>query len=271
MTDQTLAPRQSLSTVIRAEFGRQLRRRRVLVTLGVTAIVVLLGAWGLVLSAKLVDDGLTSAAFALPLALEFSAGLVCLMMGFVVLATVTGETADGTVLTSLMLVPNRSRLLFARALVWPAVATALLLGLSPLVIALGSAVQLPGSASLPALLLSVGVAVVAVALVTALSFLTATALRRGAIAMAVAIGCFLVLPLAVGVLQVAGPEALRPASAALLVVVPGTAALKALSVSSTGLSGWGQVVEGLVVLACWVLATGIGAVAVFRREGAATT
>lgn len=263
-----LTGRQTLATALKAELRRQLRLRRTQVVLVIAGALALLSALGAFAFARTVDDTLGSAGFAIPLGLELAAGTVSLVLSLSALSAVTGETGDGTVLVSLLLVPDRRRLLVARALVWPVLGAGLLLGLAPAVFLLGLAAQLPGTVSFPQFLLGVGIAGVAVALVMALSFLAATALRRGAPAMAVAIGFLLVLPLAVGVLQVVGPDALRPVFATFLDVLPGVAVLKALSVSAAVTQGWSQVIEGLLVLGCWVAATGLVAVARFRREGA---
>lgn len=265
MTD--LTGRQTLAVILVAELRRHLGTRRAGVAIALAGALGLLSAVGVFALARAGDDTLGSAGFAVQLGLELAAGAACLVLSLAVLSAVTGETGDGTVLVGLLLVPDRRRLFLARALVWPVLGGGLVLGLAPLVMLLGVAAQLPGAVDVPSFLLGVAVATVAVALVMALSFAAGTAIRRGAPAMAVAVGSLLVLPLAVGVFQVVGPEGLRPALAALLAALPGVAALKALSVSSTGTQGWTPVVEGLLVLGAWVAATGLVAVSRFRQEG----
>ncbi|MCB0910741.1 MAG: hypothetical protein KDB60_03895 [Propionibacteriaceae bacterium] len=270
MTMQPTPGRQTAGSVIRAEFRRHLRGRRTPVALGVAAGIAVLSAFGFFAFVRSVDDTLGAGAFAVPIGLEFAAGAISLVLCLYALSTVTGETGDGTVLGSLLLVPNRGRLLVARALVWPVLGMAVLLVVSPFVLLLGRVIGLPGSIDLGSFLLGLGMACLALALVTTLSFLAATALRRGAVAMAMAIGCLLVLPLAVVVLQVAGPDAFGPVLATVLDALPGVAVMKALNVSGTAAQGWIPVIQGLLVLGAWVVATGLVAVPRFWREGART-
>lgn len=268
MTTTPSQGRQTTCTVIRAEFRRHLRNRRTPVALGIAATTAVFSAFGFFMFVGAIDDTLGAAAFALPLGLEIAAGVAGLVLSLYALSTVTGETGDGTVLGALLLVPNRNRLLGARAVVWPVLGAGVLLAISPIVFGLGRVSGLPGPIDIGAYLVGVGVACITLGLIMVLSFLAATALRRGAMTMAVAVGCLLVLPLAVVVLQVAAPDLPQPVLTAFLDALPGVAAMKALSVSGTAVQGWTPVGQGLLVLAAWVVATGLAAIPRFWREGA---
>lgn len=261
--------RQSLSTVVRAELRRNLRRRATVV-LGLVSV----------LAGTIVGLALWAALGAVPggdlgtgvrhesLALQVGTSITVLVMSFGVLSSTTRDTVDGTVVMSMILVPRRGRLLAARAaapvVVVVGTTAALCLVLGGLLAAVASPYEgLPATIGMTSL-----VSLLVGGLVALLAFCTATCIRRGAATVAVVMLGVVVLPLVVLLLQFVGPPALAPLWRVISAVMPGSLAIQALSVPAGGGESWGDVLTGLAGLAIWCAALAAVAFAQFRREGA---
>lgn len=259
---------QRWSTVVRSEVRRHLGSRRFRVRMAViVGLGVLAGLGALAFVAAFDPRGAEGAAGSVPVAMETAAGVVAVLAGLAALSSAAAETSDGTVLSSLLVVPNRLRLLTARAvapMVTGAVAGLLAAGL---VLAGGFAVSGGTGIDVRLAAMSMVAAALVVPLTALLGFLTGTLARRGAAAMAVAMGALLVLPLAIGAAQLAAPPALTPLLSFALAATPGVAVMQALSVTSSQPGAVPVFLMGLGMLAAWIVIVAVGAHARFRREG----
>lgn len=255
-------PEQRWGTVLRAEVHRLSSSRRIRIhTLVIGALGIATGV-GVVSLVGLFDpEGATAAGTSLPTAIETAGGLVAVLLGLSVISTVTAEINDATVLSCLLLVPKRTRLITARAVASTSLATATGLASGLLVLALGAALTGGGGIGLGLCLAAVGVTV---ALTALLAFFTGTVIRQGAAAMMVAMAALFILPLAVSILQFTGPETLTQPAGIILQLLPGTAVAKSVSVSSAMSGNWIDILTGLGVLMAWNLA--LGAIALTRTR-----
>lgn len=260
--------RQSLSTVVRAELRRSLRRRATVVT-GLVSVLIGtisgLALWAALGSMPGGDMG--TGVRPESLALQVGTSIMVLVMSFGILSSTTRDTGDGTVALSMVLVPRRSRLFAARAA-------------APVVVVVGAAVLLclilGGLLTLVApphegLLMTIGTTSIAsllvAGLVALLAFFTATWIRRGAATVAVVMLGIVVLPLVVLLLQFVGPPALAPLWRVVSAITPGSLAVQALSVPAGGGESWVDVLTGLAGLVSWCVALAVAAFAQFRGEG----
>ena len=260
--------RQSWSTVFKAELRRHVSSRRYIIRVALIAAAgALVGLTTLAMFAYFDSEGAKAAGEAVTTALETASGTVAILLGLSALGLAARETSDGTVVSSLLLVPDRTRLLAARASAPMAIAAVLAIVVAGVVAAGGVAMSGAGQIDWGLVSLSLLVTTVAVPLTALLGFLTGTLVRRGAPAMAIAMGALLVLPLALSVAQFTVPAALSPAVGAALAAMPGVAILQALTVTGTEPGAVPVALIGLGVLAAWVVIVAVGAKAQFRREG----
>lgn len=259
---------QRFSTVVRAELRRHLSSRRHLVRLALIAAAGLLAGMGaLAFVASFDPEGAAATGGSVPTAMETAGGVVAILLGLSALGAAAAETSDGTVLSSLLLVPDRRRLLAARAVAPMVIGEVTALTAAGAVLAGGLAMSGGSRIDLGVVALSLLAIAVAAPLTALLGFLTGTLVRRGAPAMAIAMFALLVLPLAVGAAQLAAPPALGPALGYALQATPGVAVLQSLSVSAANQGPVPVALTGLAVLAGWVAIVAVGASAQFRREG----
>lgn len=259
---------QRWSTVVMAELRRHVGSRRTQVTtVAIASLGILGGLSALAFVAAFDPQGTTGTGGSVPAAMETAGGVVAILMALSALAAASGETSDGTVLSSLLVVPNRTRLLAARA-VAPMVVAAVT-GILAAVVVLATGVGLSGGAQihLELSMLCLAATAAAVPLTTLLGFLTGTVVRRGAPAMAIAMVALIVLPLVVGAAQLAAPPSLGPALNLALATTPGVAVMQALSVTTAEPGAMPVAITGLGVLVAWAAVLAVGAHVRFRREG----
>ncbi|KZC94562.1 hypothetical protein [Clavibacter tessellarius] len=230
-------------------------------------LALLAGAGARAFTGAFADPTADGAALVLTLPIELAATVFGVAFALAVLGNASRDTTDGTVLTSLALVPRRGRLLSARAVAPTALGALGVLGVAAVLAAVHLIADGPSPATVSALLVATAVATLTTAAVVLLVFLTATVLRRGAAAMAVFMLVVLVLPIAVSVLTVVGPVPLRGPADVLLAVLPGTLALKAMSTATIAAEGPATVLAGLAGLVAWCGAAGLLAARALSREG----
>lgn len=256
MTDySTSTHKQTLGLVLAAELRRSLAagglRVAMIVSVGLGILAGGLTVWALAATHDATsgpNTGLNTAPFQVSVffaALAFAVGLI----GFT-----SREMADGTATGSAILVPRRARLLVARllsAVILGAAMTLASLIVVTLIRLFGGDLSSAGFGHMGSV---IAVAVVDVALASALAFLVATLLRKPAIAVTVFLLALIVLPLVLAILSVAAPSWLAKPAHAMLVAMPGTLFQRAMSVPTEPGAGWSNVVIGLAGLAAWVVA-----------------
>lgn len=269
MTMTTVADaRQGWLCVLRAELHRRLSSRRIVSSLITITVLAVLAGFGVLLFVREFDPtGAVGAAGSLPTAIEMTGGTAAILLGVHALALASTETRDGTVISSLLLVPNRRRLLAMRAAA--TVLVAAVAGVVATFVVLSLGVVLTGGIMASAALLAgcVLAAAMAVFLTALLGFLAGTLLRNGASGMVAAMVALIVLPLALAVAQLAAPPAFGPALSVLLAATPGAAIVQAVGVASAEPGELSTALTGVGILLIWVALIAVGARAQFRREG----
>lgn len=254
--------------VARAETAREMRLPARWILLGVACGAGLLAGLGIVAIINGSAGGdLVGGAGGGTLPVQVSASIVALVLAIGFMAATTGSTTDGTVTTSMILVPRTRRLLLARAVLPPLVGAAATLAVGLLVALVQLVTGGAGSAAAGLQMVAVGASTVAVALLLLLVFLGATVMRRGAYAVAAFLLVVLVLPLAAAIAIFVGPPVVAEMAQVVIDVTPGTLVVSALSVPFADGETWGTVLRGFAGLLVWCAVLLPVALWQFRREG----
>lgn len=98
---------QDIRDVIRAELRRHAASRGLRVRLSLILGAAILAGWVVLAFVSAFDpEGAAGAGGTLPTALEVSGGVAALLLGLNAMSAATAETTNGTVLSSLLLVPS---------------------------------------------------------------------------------------------------------------------------------------------------------------------
>lgn len=261
---------QTVGAILRAEIRRNLASRRSRLGLLIIGTAAVLGGLAVLAFVNEFDpEGIASTSGTVPTAIELTGGMAAILLGLHALSKATAETRDGTVMSALLLVPDRRRLLLARAGAIMVISAAVGVGSALVTLVFGIVSSGGQTASMSLLTACVIATAAAVPLTALLGFVTGTLVRRGALGMLLALTAVAVLPLATGVAQIVAPQALAPLLQVLLQAMPGTAIMQAVSVVGTEPGGLPAAIGGLAILGVWTAVVGLGALIKFRQEGLA--
>lgn len=257
---------QSLLTVINAELYRSVRRGGLRLGLVVTAVAgILAGLLTLVITTHL-TEGQVGGASAITVTLPVEATTSTTAIAFSASAVIyfSRSMQNGTVPISLVLVPNRTRLLVALI-----VATATLGLATTLLVAIPIAISSVVFSSHTDELLPVVVGVlngsIATALVALLALFIAIVVHRAVSGILVYVGLWMVLPLLLTAVGPILPPWLNAVSTTLIQWTPTALLGQATTIPLSNASSAG-VLQGFVGLGFWSIVLGVAANAAFRRR-----
>lgn len=175
------------------------------------------------------------------------------------------SSQNGSVQSSLVLVPNRTRLLLAQGAASATLGAATALA-AAVVAGLASVVSTGASVGLREVATGLATGPLAAALLTALGFLVGTVLNRAVGAVLVTIGWWLVMPLVIMVAGAFLPAAVQPVVQAVLDATPTMLLPAATSASELSTSTWQNLVQAHGLLCAWVVGMGALAWVLLRRR-----
>lgn len=257
---------QSLRTVTKAEFYRSVRRGGLRRGLAVTAVAgTLAGLLTLAISTYL-TEGQVGGASAITVTLPVEASTSTAAIAFSASAVIYfgRSVQNGTIPISLVLVPNRTRLLVALM-----VATATLGLATTLLVAIPIAISAVAFSSHTVELLPVVAGVlsgaIATALVALLALFIAILVRRAVSGILVYVGLWMVLPLLLTAVGPILPAWLNAVSTTLIQWTPTALLGQATTIPLSNASSAG-LLQGFVGLGLWSIVLGAAANAAFRRR-----
>ena len=245
MNQAVVEKRQLLAAVTAAELRRQLALsgmvRSLIVSVLVAVIAGLIATWVLGIDIGIPISRTQRDIYTVVTGSAFLGLALCIAH----LGYATRCTMDGSVVTSLLMVPNRGRLLLARVLssaITTAVASvAVSLVLSVVRVASDGATWFAVYRLAMVTLVSLAVVV----LVGLLGFLAGTILRRGVAAVVTALGVIIVLPAVLSGVMLSVPQQWAKAVDIVASLMPGRLVTRALSLPTSSGETWNPTLIGL--------------------------
>lgn len=228
-----------------------------------TALATLSGIGSAVLVRSFAADSEGTILVTLPI--EVAAVIAGAWFAIANVAYFARDARTGMLPTSLLLVPNRTRLFLARLMAAGVLGTCA--ALVTLSLTGAGALLLNGSipGSLAAAVGGVVIGSLAVAAFALFGYFFATAVPRPTVATVLFLVVVVVVPLVVGIAGYAAPVGIAPLITAASNALPSVLLVKAVGVSTMSTLGAGPVLTGLVGIIAWSLTMGLVAAAVFRR------
>lgn len=259
-------PRQDLRTVVRAEVFRLLRQGGLRRGLLVSALIGLGVGLAAVAAMTYLGRGQADLTSSVPVTVPVEAAAATAAF-FVSLSALLyhARTGQAGVLASLVLVPNRTRLLAAQVASLAAVAMTTTLAVTTVVAVAALAMSDASAGGLPA---AIGVlsGSIAAALLAVIALFLAILINSLVVAILAYTAWWIVLPLTLSISSAALPGWAAPLAAAAVQYTPTVLLNKATTVSTLTTQGYATVLDGHVGLVAWVVVLGVVAQLAFRRR-----
>ncbi|QGQ20018.1 hypothetical protein GC089_13385 [Cellulomonas sp. JZ18] len=257
---------QGLGQVVVAELRRAMAGGGMRTSAGVGVVIGAAAGFGTSMLVGYFAQGAEGSSLSVTLPIEVAAVVSALWIAVATVLHLARDLPSGMLATSLLLVPDRRRLLVARLAAPTAIGAVGALAAAGLPAAIGLVLHGSVPGAVGTAILGLVVAACASGLFALFAALTATVARRPTSAALLFVALTLLVPLALAVVPVVAPAAMATVSERVSYGLPSSLLMQAAGASTVPATGLGRVLLGFAGLAAWCVAAAALAVPLFRRQ-----